>query len=232
MKEIKKYTKFAIALSLFFFGSLLKYIPIFIFKLDQNNLSNETSIYLTTFSNIICFIILVLMYRKSIIQGIRDLKEKKGKPLLEGFEIWFIGLMVMVFSNLIITWLNKGSTSTNEDSIRIILKNFPYLALLSISIISPCIEEFVFRKSFREIFNNKWMYIATSGILFGALHILLSPINSIIDYLYLIPYCSMGIAFAYMYYKTNNIMVSITMHITHNTINAIVTLFMAGAIIW
>jgi len=232
MKNVIKYIKFSIALALFFFGSLLKYIPVFIFKLDLNNISDQTSVLLTLFSNSISFIILVLMYRKSIIEGFKDLKQKKFKPLLDGFNIWFVGLMVMVFSNIIISWLNKGGTSTNEESIRFLITNFPYLTVLSIAIISPCIEELVFRKSFREIFNNKWIFIATSGLLFGALHVFLSPINSFVDYLYLIPYCSMGVAFSYMYYKTDNIMVPITMHIAHNTINAISTLLMAGVIIW
>lgn len=232
MKNIIKYIKFAISLTLFFFGSLLRYIPIFILGLDSKNISNETSILLTLFSNTVSFIILFIMYRKSIIDGIKDLKNKKAKPLLEGFNIWFIGLMVMVFSNMIISWLNQGGTSNNEESIRFMLQNFPYLSALSVAILSPTIEELVFRRAFRDIFNNKWLYIATSGLIFGALHVLLSPVNSFIDYLYLIPYCSMGIAFSYMYYKTNNIIVSITLHIAHNSINIISTLFLAGVIIW
>lgn len=232
MKNIIKYIKFFIAISLFFFGSVLRYIPIFIFKLDPNNLTDRESVLLTLFSNLVSFIILVLMYRKSIVKGFKDLKKKKAKPLLEGFDIWFVGLMVMVVSNAIISWFNKGATSTNEESIRFLLKNFPYITIASVAILSPCIEEFVFRKSFKEIFNNKWVYLITSGLVFGALHVFLSPINSFIDYFYLIPYCSMGIAFAYMYYKTDNILVSLTMHIAHNSINVITTLLMAGAIIW
>lgn len=231
MKKIIKYIKFFVALTLFFFGSLLRYIPVFIFKIDTQNMSDLTSILLSLFSNIICFITLILMYRKSIIEGFKDLKKKKFKPLVEGFNYYFLGLMIMVFSNIIISWLNHGGTSTNEESIRFVLKNFPYLTIVSITILSPCIEELVFRKSFREIFQNKLVYLCTSGLIFGALHVLLSPINSIVDYLYLIPYCSMGIAFSYMYYKTDNIMVPITMHIVHNTLNVLSTLLLVGAII-
>ena len=232
MKNIIKYIKFFVALSLFFFGSLIKYIPIFIFNIDTNNISNLTSISLTTFSNLVCFTILVLMYRKSIITGIKDLKTKKFKPLETGFNYWFIGLMAMVISNTLISLINNGTTSTNEDSIITMLESFPVLTTISIAIISPCIEELVFRKSFREIFKKKLVYLFTSGVIFGALHVLLSPINSFVDYLYLIPYCSMGIAFAYMYYKTDNITVPLTMHIAHNTLNVISTLLLSGAIIW
>ena len=230
MKKYVKYIKFIIALTLFFFGSFLQYIPVLIFKINTNTMSTFTSIALSTFSNLICFIILILMYRKSIVTGFKDLKEKKGKPLLDGFNYWFIGLMVMVLSNTIISFINGGSTSTNEEQIRTML-NSSWLTILSVSILAPVIEELVFRKAFRDIFKNKWLYLATAGLLFGALHVLTSSISSFIDYLYLIPYCSMGLAFAYMYYKTDNILVSITMHVTHNTINAISTLILAGVLI-
>lgn len=228
---MKKYLKFFIAILLFFFGSLLQWIPILIFKIDINNMTELTSLLLSIFSNLVSFTILILMYRKGISAGLKDLKKKNFKPLGEGFNYWFIGLMVMVFSNIVITIFNKGATSTNEESVRLLLKNFPYLMVLSVAIISPCIEELVFRKAFREIFKNKWIYLCTSGLIFGSLHVFLSPINSIVDYFYLIPYCSMGLAFAYMYYKTDNIMVPITMHIAHNTLNVISTLLLAGVII-
>lgn len=231
MKTFNKYLKFFVALSLFFFGSLLKWIPILVFKLNTENMSQFTSIALTAFSNLASFIILVLMYRKSIITGIKALNKDKFKVLSTGFNYWFIGLMVMVISNTIITYFNNGGTSNNEESIRFLINSYPLLAIFLVAIISPCIEELVFRKSFRDIFNNKWMYICTSGLIFGALHILTGPVNSLIDYLYLIPYCSMGIAFSYMYYKTDNIAVPIAMHILHNTLNTIFTI-MAGAIIW
>lgn len=231
MKNIIKYIKFGVALSLFFFGTLLQYIPILILKLDPNNITINQSFYLTIFSNVLCFTILIIMYRKSLIDGFKNLISKKGKPLLHGFEIWFVGLMIMAFSTMLISWLNSGNTSTNEESIRTTLEMFPVVASISIAILSPVIEELVFRKSFREIFNNKWIYIATSGLLFGALHVFLSPINSFIDYLFLIPYCSMGVAFSYMYYESNNIMVPISMHVMHNTLNIISTLFLAG-VIW
>ncbi len=231
MKSLIKYIKFFISLTLFFFGSLLQLIPIFLFKINLDTASDFTRTSLTVFSNIIIVIILILMYRKDLIKGFKDLKEKKASPLGIGFNYWFFGLMIMVFSNFIISLFNQGGTSTNEESIRVIVNNFPVLALLSIALISPIIEELVFRKAFREIFENKWIYLFTSGVIFGGLHVFLSPIHSFVDYLYLIPYCSMGIAFAYMYYKTNNILVPITMHVMHNTLNVVSTILLAGAII-
>lgn len=231
MKKYIKYVKCISALLLFFFSSLFKYIPAFLFKLDLNNISTTTQVYLSTFSNIVCFTILILMYRKDIINGFKDIKQKKGKPLLDGFNYWFIGLMIMVLSNTILSALSNIGTSTNEAQIRIFLES-SWISILSIAIISPIIEELVWRQSVYDICKNKWIYIFSSGIIFGALHVFSSPITSIIDVLYLIPYCSMGIAFAYTQYKTKNIIPSITLHVIHNSLNVISTLLFAGMIIW
>jgi len=222
MKKYINYIKCVIAFCLLFFGSLLKYIPIAIFKIDINNMSNLTSIYLSTFTNVICFIILILMYRKDIINGIKDLKEKKYKPLLDGFNYWFIALMIMVLSNTIISCFSPLGTSSNEATIRELL-NTSWLTILSVAIISPVIEELVWRMSLYKIIKNKWAYIIASGIIFGALHVMMTPTTSIIDLFYLIPYCSMGVGFAYMQYKTGNILTSISMHVLKKSQNTIST---------
>ena len=231
MKKYSKYIKCISALLLFFLSPLFKYIPVILFKLDMNNISNTTQVYLTTFSNLICFIVLVLMYRKDIINGFKDIKNKKGKPLLDGFNYWFLGLMIMVLSNTILSSISNIGTSTNEAHIRVWLES-SWVSILSIAIISPIIEELVWRQSIYDICRNKWVYIFSSGVLFGALHVFSSPITSIIDVLYLIPYCSMGIAFTYTQYKTKNIIPSITMHIIHNSLNTISTLLFMGMITW
>ena len=232
MKKYIKYIKFAIALLLFFFGSYLRYIPIFLLKIDVNKASVITLNYLSIFSNALIFIILVLMYIKDIISGIKSLIHDRFKQLDKGFNYWFIGVVIMIISNMIISYFNNGGTSNNEESIRIFLEKSPVVAVIGIAILGPVIEELVFRKSFKDVFKNKWVYLFSSGIIFGALHVILSPINSFVDYLYLIPYCSMGIAFAYMYYDTDNIMTSITMHIFHNSLNVISTLLLGGFLLW
>lgn len=231
MKQYIKYIKCISALLLFFLSSLFKYIPAMLFKLDLNNISTTTQVYLSTFSNVTCFTILVLMYRKDIINGVKDIIKKKGKPLLDGFNYWFIGLMIMVLSNTILSSISSIGTSSNEAQIRILLES-SWVSILSIAIISPIIEELIWRQSIYDVCKNKWAYLFSSGIIFGALHVFTSPITSIIDVLYLIPYCSMGIAFAYTQYKTKNIIPSITLHIIHNSLNVVSTLLFTGMIIW
>ena len=61
------------------------------------------------------------------------------------------------------------------------------------------------------------------------LHII-SYITSPIDLVYLIPYSALGIAFALLYHKTNNIFSTITMHAMHNLLAVI--LYLLGASLW
>ena len=93
--------------------------------------------------------------------------------------------------------------------------------IFSVSIFAPLTEELIFRKGIREIFNNKYLYIIISGIFFASMHVTSEDLG-INTLLYLIPYSSLGITFAYTYYKTNNIFSTIMLHSFHNTMAIII----------
>ena len=53
-----------------------------------------------------------------------------------------------------------------------------------------------------------------AGIVFGYLHV--ADASGLLQFLYIIPYSSLGVAFAVMYNKTNTVFTSISMHMFHN----------------
>ena len=73
---------------------------------------------------------------------------------------------------------------------------------------------------------TKYLYIITSGLIFASLHVIGSA-TSPLDYLYIIPYLSLGLAFSSLYYKTDNIFSTMFIHCIHNT-SAILLLLLAG----
>ena len=88
----------------------------------------------------------------------------------------------------------------------------------------------IFRKSIRDCFkafgDNKWtkyLYILINGFIFAAVHVI-GITTSIWDYLYIIPYMALGCSFASLYYKTDNIFSTISMHALHNTVAVILYL--------
>ena len=122
----------------------------------------------------------------------------------------------MMGANALIAVLG-GSMSENESSIRDQFAIAPIYTYISAVFLAPILEESVFRLSFRNMFENNFLFIVISGLVFGGLH-LISGVNMELFFLYVIAYCSFGIIFAYMLTKTNNIFVSMGFHLMHNGI--------------
>ena len=113
----------------------------------------------------------------------------------------------MIASNFIISKLGIGS-SNNDNTVKSLLMASPFLAGLSTIVIAPLAEELVFRLGFKDIIPKKWPFIIVSGLIFGSLHVVFSLSNTY-ELLYLIPYCSLGISFGFIYETSNNIYISL-----------------------
>ena len=123
----------------------------------------------------------------------------------------------MVLSNSILALLSGGGIAGNEESVRAMFKLNPVYMYISAVIFAPLVEELVFRQGIRNICGKNIVFILVSGFVFGALHVFTSATTTL-DLLYLIPYSALGIAFATMLYKTENIFVSMGFHFMHNGI--------------
>ena len=120
----------------------------------------------------------------------------------------------MGLSNKILYYITRQELSGNETSIRSLLDQFPIYMVFSAVVFAPIVEEIIFRKTVKNVFDKKYLYIILSGLIFGALHI--SDYSNFNEILLGIPYVIMGIDFAYIYYKSNNIFTTITLHSIHN----------------
>lgn len=201
---------------LFYFSSLIQLIPIKLFNLNIKNLTEVQNVILSTFSNIVLLVILLLIFRKDIIKEWKKFKTKFLENIDIGIKYWLVGLAIMMISNMIITFVINLGQAANEQAVQQMISAQPWLMLINAGIIAPCIEELIFRKSFKKALPNKWLFVIMSALIFGSLHVLPS-MTSPLELLYIIPYGSLGGAFAYIYEKTDTIFTSITMHMLHNT---------------
>ncbi len=227
MKSIINYKnliKLIAVFILFYCSSLFQYIPIFIFNFDINQISNNTKILLSIFSNICVLLILIILYHKDLIKDIKKLKKKLLYTMDSSFKYYLFGVLGMIVSNIVIGLLLKDNGPNNEKLVQQMITISPILMFINAGLIAPIIEELVFRKSYMDTFKNKWLFVILSGFVFGLMHVITSS-NSIYEYLYLIPYMSLGVSFAYMDFKHNNIFPSIFMHIFHNSILVILSVF-------
>lgn len=225
MKKIintKQIIKSVIVFLLFYFSSLFQLIPIRIFNIKSS--TPTLNVLLNMFSNIILLVILYFIYRKEIKEEWKIFSKKPLDHINTGCIYWFIGLIIMVISNLIINRFIAGGIADNENIVQSMIKTLPWMMLINAGIFAPFNEEITFRKAFKNVFKNKWLFAIASGFVFGFLHV--AGADSIGQYLYIIPYGTLGVCFALAYYKTNTIFTSIFLHMFHNSILILMSIFL------
>ncbi len=187
------------------------------FGINVSKIPKTPRIGLFALSDFIYVIILILIFKKEILKGLKDLKKNFVDRALLSLNCWIVGCVIMTVSSIIIGMILKQNVSTNEALVRESIKIAPLYMLFTCSIVAPIFEEMVFRRSLYGLIKFKWLFILVSGLGFGLLHVL-GSYNTPLDFLYVIPYGSMGCAFAYLLSKTNNITLPIIIHMIHNTI--------------
>lgn len=227
--EKMKKNLFAILKTIILFLLLFTFtdIVVGVFDIDISGLSNEEK-YLVGFGTEISFlIILYLAYRKTLGKDFKEFFGDFFNNFEFSFKYYLIGFLVMITSNFTIVVFTKNGIAGNEESIRSLIEVAPLYMIFSVTLYAPFTEELIFRKGFRDVFKNNFVYVLVSGVTFGALHVI-TYIKTPMDYIYLIPYCSLGLAFAYTYCKSNNIFSTISMHFLHNTMAIVLYLVGSG----
>ena len=212
------------------------YIPMYLFKIPYESFNMTMKAIYMFLCDIGYMLVLFLLYRDKIIKDFKTYCKKFMTNFEESFKYYFIGVIIMMISNLFIGFVIKDAIAGNEEAVRDMIDVVPLYMFFSVSLYAPFVEELIFRHSIKDMVmcygNNKiikGLYIFLSGFIFALMHIL-GQASSLIDYIYLIPYMSLGIAFSALYSKTDNIFSTIMMHCLHNTFT-IVLYFVAGGAI-
>lgn len=224
MKEkLKKIAIFIGLFLIFLFSSLFYIIPLEILNIDYSSLNSSMKVLLSIGSSLIIISILIIIYHKDLKEMLSDYKKNYKEYFDLGLKCWFVGLVIMCLSNILISILTPVHEANNEVLVQNMLKASPFLSFISSSLLAPFIEEMIFRKSLGDIFDNKYFKIIMSSLIFGLLHVIFS-FNTWYDFLYVIPYGALGGAFSYILTKKNNIFIPITFHVLHNSIITIISI--------
>lgn len=198
---------------LFFFTYI--YVPsifasFFYLKLGLSEITSSLigdSIYL---------VILIFIFRKMLKEKIKDYKDNFSKYFGYALKYWGIGLIVLFISNLILnTLVFNGEIAQNEALNRSLISSNVFSGAILVVFVAPFIEEMIFRYGLRNVVGKNKYFPLISAIVFGLPHAL-TGITSYLELLYVIPYGALGYAFAYIYNKTDNILVNMSMHMLHN----------------
>ena len=220
---------------LFLLMLIFPYIPLEIFRIDLDKLSFNYKVLYNFMCDIGFMIILFMIYKNELIIKFKEYFKNFRENINTTFKYYLIGFLVMIISNIVIVLFFKNASANNEEAVRTLIDKAPLYMIFSVSIYAPFVEEIIFRKGIKDsvmAFSNnkftKYLFILISGILFGSMHVI-GSVTSAYDYLYIIPYSALGISFAALLYKTDNIFSTITIHSIHNTAS-IILYFMGGII--
>ncbi|MBR3210467.1 MAG: CPBP family intramembrane metalloprotease [Bacilli bacterium] len=204
-------------LFLYFSSIAFQYLPFIIFHADINQYQGNTrlAVYLSLFSDFIILFIILCMYKNDIQREFSIFLKKIRTNLDTGFACWIAGLIIMFLSNSILTTVFHAEGANNEIVVRSLIHALPILMGINVCLMAPFIEEFVFRKTLKDVFSNPIVFVLLSFLFFGTAHVY-GMAKTWIDWLYVIPYGALGGAFALAYYKTDTIFTSMFFHMFHN----------------
>ena len=160
---------------------------------------------------ILSYFVLFVFFIKDIKKSIKEFNKNKTAYIIHSILVYFVTLMISSLLFMLIFYI-VGEDSTNQQ----LLNDEPLLWSLFTGIMyAPVVEELLFRGCLRKLLKNDIAFILISGISFGVWHVIGFE-QSLIQYLYAIPYSVMGIGLSYIYSKTNNLTTTIGIHALNN----------------
>lgn len=226
MKKILKDILKQIGIIIIYFALNIVVSNVFLKNTNPDNSLESNLLYIL--SELIVLTSFIIIFRKKLIPDYYDFKKNYKKYLKKYLSYWLIGLVIMVISNNIIATFI--SLPTNEEQVRLIFSYMPIYYFFMAVIAAPITEELLTRSILKDTFKNPYIFYIISALLFAFLHLVIA--KSIYELFYLIPYGTLGFAFAKMHYESNNIWTDIFFHSLHNLIATIIIFLISlGAII-
>lgn len=181
----------------------------------MNTATKLTSVFLLI-SSIITILIFILIFkiRKKNYKEELQFNKTKNNNLIIGIVLGFSGWLVNsgILSIILENNLFKGQFQRMNDMLSPVMEGNIFILILTVGIIAPFTEEFIFRgviyKTLNKRISVKWSIII-QGILFGVFHM---------NFIQGIYATFLGILFGYLTYKSKSIWPAIIMHITNNLI--------------
>lgn len=172
-------------------------------------IKNESLTYLFTY--LFASIFFVLFYKDKIIKDAKNLKKDLTlKNILIPISLFILCFIV----NIVLIQLLKVEAN-NEIIVEKTLLTSPLLTIPCMCIFAPIVEEITFRLPYKK--NKLSIFIST--LVFALLHIVY---KTPIDLIFIIPYFILSSGLSYAYFKNENILMSIIMHIINNSVNIVV----------
>ena len=171
-----------------------------------------------------------ILFRKDLVADFKDVLDKSyhfSKNTITGLLIMY---GVNVVASFLVTIIGITGTSENQESIEGLLMFSWYAPILFTPLIcffGPLVEEVIFRKCFRNVILNDYLFIGISTFLFGFMHVITTPGSFGYKLGMAIPYFASGFTFSFLYVKNGrNIVIPTICHVLNNTLATIFILIL------
>lgn len=198
--------------------SIFMQLPLNLFNIK---LQYNTMLLYEFIVTLLLLVLIILIYKNELIKEFKSFNIYQIKYIfINIFALFFI----MGFSNMISYSILKNSVISNVNNFEISALNTKNITLIiRLLILSPIIEELVFRKSVRTVINNNKFFIIFSGVLLGSLYVI-AQTPSLTGILSSMSYILVGLYLSYSYTKTNNILVNISARVIYNLLMLVIVL--------
>ena len=183
---------------------------------DITLLLSAISMYLVAFP-----LLMLLMKKKIPAETVPRRRLSPGKYMLAAIICMGMAYASNFAGNIITTIIGFATGNPVENQIATVLMSVsPWAVFFYTVLCAPIMEEFVFRKLIvdRAVRYGEGIAVLTSGLMFGLFH---GNLNQFI-YAFVI-----GVMLAYLYVKTGNLKITISLHMLFNFISGFLTLLLA-----
>lgn len=136
---------------------------------------------------------------------------KELKKIIKEIILFFIFLIVCSF----FTSLLLIGTTDNQIRVNTDFYSDPFVQSLLIIVFAPILEECIFRYLPSRFIKNGILYVVISSVIFAGMHVINYP-NALY---YIWFYLPTALYFGYRYYKTKDLLVTISIHCFNNFIS-------------
>ncbi len=192
-------------------------------------LKENASLYVLFSSNFLLLFMIIGIYYNDLKEQFKDLKKNFRTKYIKGIKIFAIGLILYFIGNAV-CYAISGVTQDNTDSMLLVFKQIPLLFLTSTLFYYPVVEELVFKKTFKDIINNKWLFVIITGLINATFQVALSS-SSMIGYIYIIPTTILLSSLSLIYYETDNLLVPMSFRMIYNLIPNIAAIVTSAILI-
>lgn len=174
----------------------------------------EAGIYGNIVAFIIGFFVILFILKSEMKENLRNTTDSKQVALWSFLGVVMAYIAQAIAVSIEVKVFGIKTASENTALLMEITREIPLFIVVT-TLIAPVLEEIIFRKIiFGSLYKRTNFFIAgtLSALIFGFIHG--EPKHILI-------YASMGFVFAYLYVKTNRIIVPIIVHMALNTITVI-----------